>query len=60
VGGVLSGLAERHPDTTIAAVSHGNLIALALHAHDPTVAFEVWDGMPMPALYEIAVNPGER
>jgi 2,3-bisphosphoglycerate-dependent phosphoglycerate mutase len=58
--GVLSGLAERHPDATIAAVSHGNLIALALHAHDPAVGFELWDAMPMPALYEIEVDPGMR
>jgi 2,3-bisphosphoglycerate-dependent phosphoglycerate mutase len=58
--GVLSGLAERHPDATIAAVSHGNLIALALHAHNPGVGFELWDGMPMPALYEIEVDPQTR
>ncbi len=58
--GVLSGLAERHPGATIAAVSHGNLIALALHARDPSVGFELWDGMPMPALYEIEVDPRTR
>ena len=56
--GALSELAERHPHETIAAVSHGNLIALALHAHDPTVGFELWDAMPMPELYEIEVDPG--
>ena len=55
--GALSGLAERHPYATIAAVSHGNLIALALRADDPAVGFELWDAMPMPALYEIEVDP---
>jgi len=54
---MLSGLAERHPDATIAAVSHGNLIALVLSAHDPAVGFDLWDAMPMPALYEIDVDP---
>jgi 2,3-bisphosphoglycerate-dependent phosphoglycerate mutase len=58
--GILAELAGRHPDATIAAVSHGNLIALALHAHDPTVGFELWDAMPMPALYEIEVDPTSR
>jgi 2,3-bisphosphoglycerate-dependent phosphoglycerate mutase len=56
--GALSELAERHPHETIAAVSHGNLIALALHAHDPTVGFELWDAMPMPVVYEIEVESG--
>ena len=41
----------------LAAVSHGNLIALVLSAHDPAVGFELWDAMPMPALYEIDVDP---
>jgi 2,3-bisphosphoglycerate-dependent phosphoglycerate mutase len=54
--GALSGLAERHPDATIAAVSHGNLIALVLNARDPAVGFELWDAMPMPALYEVEVD----
>jgi broad specificity phosphatase PhoE len=56
--GVLSVLAERHPGATIAAVSHGNLIALALYGRDPSMGFELWDGMPMPALYEIDVSAG--
>ena len=38
-------------------MSHGNLIALVLSAHDPAVGFELWDAMPMPALYEIDVDP---
>ena len=51
-------IAGRHPGATIAAVSHGNLIALVLNAHDPTIGFELWDAMPMPALYEIEVPAG--
>ncbi len=53
---VLAELAARHPGATIAAASHGNLIALALNCLDPAVGFDVWDAMPMPALYEIEVG----
>jgi 2,3-bisphosphoglycerate-dependent phosphoglycerate mutase len=53
VGAVLRDLAARHPDATIAAASHGNLIALALHAHDPSIGFDFWRAMPMPAVYPI-------
>ncbi len=28
-----------HPEQTIAVASHGNLIALMLHARDPSVGF---------------------
>jgi 2,3-bisphosphoglycerate-dependent phosphoglycerate mutase len=54
-GRVIAHLAERHPDARIAAVSHGNLIALLLNARDPGVGFELWEAMPMPAVYEIVV-----
>jgi 2,3-bisphosphoglycerate-dependent phosphoglycerate mutase len=54
---VLSELAARHPGGTIVAVSHGNLIALALNSYDAAVGFETWDAMEMPALYEIEVDP---
>jgi 2,3-bisphosphoglycerate-dependent phosphoglycerate mutase len=57
-GSALERIAERHPGATIAAVSHGNLIALVLNARDPTIGFELWDAMPMPALYEIEVPAG--
>ena len=60
VGTQLPELAERHPGATIAAVSHGNLIALVLNAHDPAIGFGLWDAMPMPALYEIEVDPRSR
>jgi 2,3-bisphosphoglycerate-dependent phosphoglycerate mutase len=48
---VLHDLAARHPEQTIAIASHGNLIALALHAHDGSIGFDFWRTMPMPAVY---------
>jgi len=37
----------------VAVSSHGNLIALALAADDPSVGFDFWRGMPMPAIYRL-------
>ena len=54
---VLAELAGRHPDATIVAASHDNLIALALNARDAAIGFDHWDAMKMPALYEIVVDP---
>jgi 2,3-bisphosphoglycerate-dependent phosphoglycerate mutase len=56
---VLGALAARHPGQTIVAVSHGNLIALALNSRDTAVGFEFWDAMEMPAVYDIEVDPGQ-
>jgi 2,3-bisphosphoglycerate-dependent phosphoglycerate mutase len=53
VAGVLHELADRHPGQTVAAASHGNLIALALQLDDPSVGFEFWQAMPMPAVYPV-------
>ena len=51
VSGVLGTLQGRHPGRIVVA-SHGNLIALALHAIVPDqVDFEFWAAMPMPAVY---------
>jgi 2,3-bisphosphoglycerate-dependent phosphoglycerate mutase len=50
--GVLDLLRVRHPDGGRVLVgSHGNLIALVLHALEPRVDFAFWDAMPMPAVY---------
>ena len=57
VGAILNRLAARHPDATIAAASHGNLIALALHAYDRSIGFDFWRAMPMPAVYSLDVEP---
>ena len=33
--------------------SHGNLIALALHALMPGVDYEFWESIPMPAVFTL-------
>jgi 2,3-bisphosphoglycerate-dependent phosphoglycerate mutase len=53
----LDRIAADHPGRTVAVASHGNLIALALHRHDPSIGFEFWRSMPMPAVYAL-VPPG--
>jgi broad specificity phosphatase PhoE len=54
---VLETLRRRHPGIRIVVASHGNLIALALHAIAPgQVDFEFWAAMPTPAVY---VLPGD-
>jgi 2,3-bisphosphoglycerate-dependent phosphoglycerate mutase len=57
VGAVLDDLEQRHPGETLAAASHGDLIALALQLHDPAVGFELWQSMPMPAVYPVDWPP---
>jgi 2,3-bisphosphoglycerate-dependent phosphoglycerate mutase len=52
---ILERLAARHPDATLAVSSHGNLIALALHANDRSIGFDFWRAMPMPAVYPLDV-----
>ena len=48
-------LAERHLGATIALGTHGIVIALALKTFTP-FAFETWQAMPEPALYESMVG----
>ncbi len=51
---VLAELSHRHPDQTVAVASHGNLIALALHAlASDVVGFAFWAQIPMPAVYRV-------
>ena len=51
---VLATLERRHGGDTVVAASHGNLIALALHARAPErVGFDLWRSMPMPAVYRL-------
>jgi 2,3-bisphosphoglycerate-dependent phosphoglycerate mutase len=51
---VLDELAARHVGETAVVASHGNLIALGLHAIAPTlVGFPFWKQMPMPAVYRL-------
>lgn len=60
VSAVLDDLAARHPGQTVAAASHGHLIALALRLDDPAVGFEFWRAMPMPAIYSVERGCGPR
>jgi 2,3-bisphosphoglycerate-dependent phosphoglycerate mutase len=50
---VLGEIATRHRGETVAVASHGNLIALALAANDPSIGFDFWRSMPMPAVYRL-------
>jgi broad specificity phosphatase PhoE len=52
VTAALASLRRRHPGGRIVAASHGNLVALALHAIAPDqVDFAFWAAMPTPAVY---------
>src|SRR4051795_11057747 len=57
VTGVLETLRRRHPGARTVVASHGNLIALALHAIVPDqVDFEFWAAMPTPAVYVLPID----
>lgn len=59
VSEVLATLGRRHPGGRIVVASHGNLIALALHAIAPEqVDFEFWAAMPTPAVYVLLPGDG--
>ncbi|MFZ0679187.1 histidine phosphatase family protein [Candidatus Binatus sp.] len=50
---VLDSIASRHSSGTVILASHGNLIALALHAFMPKVDYEFWKSIPMPAVFTL-------
>jgi 2,3-bisphosphoglycerate-dependent phosphoglycerate mutase len=50
---VLDTIASRHSIGTVILASHGNLIALALHAFMPNVDYEFWESIPMPAVFTL-------
>jgi 2,3-bisphosphoglycerate-dependent phosphoglycerate mutase len=50
---VLDTIASRHSSGTVILASHGNLIALALHAIMPNVNYEFWESIPMPAVFTL-------
>ena len=51
---VLDTIAMRHAAGTVIVASHGNLIALALHAMMPDVVdYAFWESIPMPALFTL-------
>jgi 2,3-bisphosphoglycerate-dependent phosphoglycerate mutase len=52
---VLDTIAMRHADGVVIVASHGNLIALALHAIMPeAVDYAFWEAIPMPAVFTLA------
>jgi 2,3-bisphosphoglycerate-dependent phosphoglycerate mutase len=51
---VLDTIAMRHALGTVIVASHGNLIALALHALMPNVVdYAFWESIPMPAVFTL-------
>ena len=56
---VLDTIASRHSTGTVILASHGNLIALALHAFMPNVNYEFWESIPMPAVFTLICD-GDR
>ena len=58
---VLAELARRHADETVVVASHGNLIALGLHAVAPQIVdFAFWEQIPMPAVYRLCADGAPR
>lgn len=56
---VLDTIASRHSAGTVILASHGNLIALALHAFMPNVDYKFWESIPMPAVFTL-IRDGEH
>jgi 2,3-bisphosphoglycerate-dependent phosphoglycerate mutase len=57
----LDAIASRHADGTVIVASHGNLIALALHAFMPGVDYAFWESIPTPAAFTLTrVGSGWR
>jgi 2,3-bisphosphoglycerate-dependent phosphoglycerate mutase len=50
---VMDTIALRHAAGTVIVASHGNLIALALHAMMPGVDYEFWESIAMPAVFAV-------
>src|SRR5580692_4260809 len=50
---VLDAIAWRHSAGTVIVASHGNLIALALHAFMPNVDYKFWESIPTPAVFTL-------
>lgn len=52
------GLVERHPEGTIAAGTHGNILALLMHRIDPDHHYEFWCSLSWPDVYALTVDRG--
>ena len=46
-----------YPAAHIVIGTHGNLLALALNAFQPSIGFEFWDALTMPDLYRLKFSP---
>ena len=55
---VLRHMRSRHPEETIVAATHGNLLALLLNGLDSTFGFEFWKGMTFPDIYQLRFEDG--
>src|ERR1700689_5234943 len=55
---VLDTIAARHSAGTVIVASHGNLIALALHAFMPGIDYAFWESIPMPAVFRLIREGG--
>ncbi|MGC2756565.1 MAG: hypothetical protein WA217_08505 [Candidatus Binatus sp.] len=44
---------RRATQPAVILASHGNLIALALHAFMPNVGYDFWESIPMPAVFTL-------
>jgi broad specificity phosphatase PhoE len=56
---VLDSIASRHQGGSVILASHGNLIALALHAFIPNIDYAFWESIPSPAVFSL-VRDGQR
>lgn len=50
-------LAQRHAGQSIAVATHGNLLALLLHAFDPGVGPDLWRRLTFPDVYRLHLQP---
>ena len=56
---VVGTLAHRHTAQTVALGTHGNLLALLLHAFDPSLGVDFWKSLTFPDVFELRwLGPG--
>lgn len=56
VVGVIHTLVQRHLAESIVVATHGNLLALLLHAFDPAVGPDFWRSLTFPDVYELRLQ----
>jgi len=50
---------SQHPRGILVAATHGNLLALLLNGLDSTFGYELWRGMTLPDVFELAFQDGK-